>query len=183
MKKNTNLQPNKLIIVSIAIGISTIVLGSVLIFAPFINKNKALRSDILEERKKNVLIGKIRGYGRHLRVYEKRIPEQGRGVSWLLSEVVDMASRENIEVSSVKPGAPEDRGLYIKIYVIMDTVSTYDQLGRFISKVESYDKFLLVEQTTIKRRDLEKDFNKFSSKHSAFDVKANIVISTIIFKE
>lgn len=183
MKKNTKLQPNKIIVVSAAIGITTIILGVILILTPFINKNKTLRSEILEERKRNVLIGKIRGFGRHLKAYEKRIPEKGRGVSWLLSEVVDMAAKENMEVSSVKPGTPEDRGLYIKLYVVMDTISTYDQLGRFISRVESYDKFLLVEQISMKRRDLEKDFNKFSSKYSPFDVKANIVISTIIFKE
>lgn len=183
MKKNVKTQPNKIIILSIAIATVTFVIGTVFIYAPFINRNKALRSEILIERRKNILIGKIRAFGKHLKVYDKKIPEEGRGVSWLLSEVSDMAGKENIEVTSIKPGVPEDRGLYTKLYIVMDVTSTYNQFGMFISKVESCEKFLRVEQLTIKRRDMDKDFNKDTSKFKSFDIKASIVISTVIFKE
>ena len=57
------------------------------IYVPFAEKNKSLRSDILTERDKNVLIGKIKALGKHLKVYDQRIPEYG-GVSWLLGEVL-----------------------------------------------------------------------------------------------
>lgn len=183
MKKETKGQSNKIVILTAGIIIATVLIGVILIAIPFVNKNKTLRSEILKERDKNVLIGKIRALGKHLKVYEKRIPEEGRGVSWLLSEVSDMAAREKIEILYIKPGTPEDRGMYVKSYVAMDAVSTYERLAKFISKVESYEKFLRVEQITIKRRDLDKDFSKDTSGFNPFDVKANIVISTVIFKE
>ncbi|MBU0759992.1 MAG: type 4a pilus biogenesis protein PilO [Candidatus Omnitrophica bacterium] len=183
MEKKPALKVNKIIVLSAAIGVVTIIIAMAFVIIPFINKDKMLKSEIMSGREKNVLIGKIRALGRHLKVYEKRIPEPGRGVSWLLGEVSDMAAKERIEVNSTKPGAPEDRGLYVKLYVVMDTVSTYSQLGRFISKVESYEKFLRVEQITVKRLDLDKDFDRNTSKFKPFDVKANIMISAVIFKE
>lgn len=183
MKKKTKAQPNKIIIISAVMIMATLFIAMVFIVIPFMNKSKALKSAIMQEREKNVLIGKIRAFGKHLKFYEKRIPESGRGVSWLLNEVSGMAAQEQIEVSSIKPGTPEDRGLYIKLYVVMDTVSTYIQLGRFIAKVESHEKFLRVDQITIKRCDLDKDFDKNASRFKPFDVKVNIVISAVIFKE
>ncbi|MFH1853981.1 MAG: type 4a pilus biogenesis protein PilO [Candidatus Omnitrophota bacterium] len=183
MKKSVKPQPNKIIIISALMIIATLFIGFAFIFMPFMKKSKALRSEILDARDKTVLIGRINAFDKHLKAYEKRMPTEGRGVSWLLSEVLDMAAKEQIEVSSIKPGTPEDRDLYVKLYVVMDTISTYDQLGRFISRVESHKKFLRIEQITVKRCDIDKDFDKNTSKFNPFDVKANIVINTVVFKD
>lgn len=182
MKKTEKKKIDKKIITSAAIIIVTLFIGAVFIYVPFVNKNKSLRSNILQERDRNVLIGKIRALGKHLTVYSKRMPDS-RDVSWLLSEISDMASKEKIEVSYIKPGAPEDRGAYTKLYVILDTVSTYQQFGKFISRIESSEKFLRVESVNIKRLDLNEGFNEESAKFKAFDVKGHIVVSTIALKE
>jgi Tfp pilus assembly protein PilO len=94
-----------------------------------------------------------------------------------------MASKERIDVASIKPGNPEDYGLYTKLFVIVDMVSNYSQLGKFIAGVESSEKFLKIESVNIKRMDLDEKFEKASSKFRAFDVNANIVISTVVPKE
>lgn len=181
-KKIAKKKINKTIILSAVIIIVSLFTAVVLIYLPFLNKTKTLRQDILKERERNILIGKTRALGKHLKVYKKQIP-QGRGVSWLIALVSDAASKEGIEVSSIKPGAPEDRQLYTKLHVILDTISTYRQLGNFISKIESSDKFLRVENVDIKRLDLDKDFDEDVAKFEPFNIKGNIIISTIVLKE
>lgn len=180
--KKIDYKTNKLLIVNIIIIALALVIGIVFIYMPFANKNKTVRTDILKERNKNVLIGKIKAISKHLKIYDKRVPERV-GVSWLLGEVSGLASKENIEMSSIKPGNPEDYGLYAKLFVTVETSSSYNQLGRFIARVESSEKFLKIESINIKRMDLDEKFEKDPGKFKAFDVKANIVISTIISKE
>ena len=175
-------KPSKVVILSAIVVIVTIIIAGVFIYMPFLSKNKSLRSQILAERNRNVLIGKIRALGKHLKVYEKRIPKQ-KGVSWLLREVSDMATKEGIEISSIKPGIPEDQGLHTKLYVTMDTISTFHHLGKFISRVESSENFLRVENISIKRLDLDGGFSEDKAKFKSFDVKAHIAVSTIILKE
>jgi len=173
---------NKILIASVIIVLLTLVTGLVFIYRPFASKNKSLRADILREREKNILIGKIRAISKYLKVYDKRIPE-AEGVSWLLGEVSNMASRHGIEISSIKPGNPEDYGLYTKMFVIVDVACAYNQLGGFISAMESSEKFLKVESINLKRMDMDEKFKEGSGKFKAFDIKANIVISAIVPKE
>jgi Tfp pilus assembly protein PilO len=173
---------NKFVIVSIVIIVSILLIGAIFIYKPFNDETKSLRAEILKERDKNILIGKIRAISKHLKVYDKRIPEQ-EGVSWLLGEVSSMASKEHIEIPYIKPGNPEDYGLYTKLFVVVDIASTYNQLGRFVAMIESSEKFLKIESLNIKRMDLDEKFEKGSTKFKAFDIKGNIVISTVVSKE
>ncbi len=173
---------NKLVIVSAIIIVLVLAIGAAFIYMPFTYKSKSLRANILKERDKNILIGKIKALSKYIKVYDKKIPDAG-GVSWLLSEVSNMASKERIELSSIKPGNPENYGLYTKLSVIVDMASTYNQLGRFIAGIESSEKFLKIESVNIKRMGLDEKFEKGSGKFKAFDIKANIVINTIVSKE
>jgi len=183
MKKKTEKQSgNKLVIISAIIAVLVLTIGMAFIYAPFTYKNKSLRSDILKERDKNLLIGKIKALSKHIKVYDKRISNTG-GVSWLLSEVSNKASEQGIEVSSIKPGNPEDYGLYAKLFVIVDIASTYNLLGRFTAEIESSEKFLKIESINIRSMDIGENTGKGSDKSKAFDIKANIVISTIVQKE
>ncbi|MBU4311500.1 MAG: type 4a pilus biogenesis protein PilO [Candidatus Omnitrophica bacterium] len=182
MKKRENKKPNSIIVMSAVIVLATLAIGVLLIFMPFLNNRRSLRASILNERDRNVLLGTVRALDKHLKVYEDRVPE-GRGVSWLLNEVSNMAAKEKIEVSSIKPGSPEDRGSYTKLYVTLDTISDYHKLGKFIASIESSGKFLKVEDIKIKRLDFEGDFKEDESDFSAFDAKGHIVISTFVLKE
>lgn len=173
---------NKITVLSIAVIVATLVIGGGFIYKPFLNKNKSLRAEILYARDKNILVGKIKAMGKHMDVYEERIPKN-RDVSWLLGELSNLASKEHIYISSIKPGDTKDKGLYIKYNVILKTVSTYHQLGRFISEIESYEKFLRVDYIDIKRADIDRDFDKDMAKFKPFDVNAHIVISMIVLKE
>lgn len=182
MKKGSLKKPNNIIILTSLLIVMTLVIGAVFIYMPFLNKSRYLRDEILRERERNLLTGKIRALGKHLKIYRQRVPN-GRSVSWLLNEVSDMATKEYAEISSIKPGAPEDRGQYTKLYVVMDIICSYHQLGRFVSRVESSDKFLRIESVNMKRLDQEEDYKDKKQEFEPFDIKATIVISTIVLKE
>jgi Tfp pilus assembly protein PilO len=183
MKKKKAPRPNNIVIVSILIGVVTVSIGIAGIYVPFSRKTRELREETLREREKNVLMGRIRALDKHIAVYNKRVPDPERGISWLLSEVSNMAAAEHIEISYMKPGVPEDKGLYTRLYIVMDTLSSYGQLGRFIARVESHEKFFRIEDLTIKRCDSKEGFDRQTSKFKPFDVTAHIVISTATFKE
>jgi len=181
MEKDAKKKINKITVLSIGITLVTIVIALVFIYAPFVNRNKTLRAEILRERERNVLVGKIRALAKHTKFYEERIPEEGRGVSWLLREVSDMATKGQIELSSIKPGDPEQRKQYDRLYITMEIVSTFHQLGDFLSRIESSEKFLRIESIDVERLDADKGLFGKSSKFKSYDVKSNIVVSTLIF--
>lgn len=182
MKKIDRKPIDKIAVLSGGIIIITLIIGILFIYIPFADKNKSLRNEILRERDRNILLGNIRAFGKYLKLYEKRI-SKGMDVSWLLADISDMASKESIEVSSITPGSPEDFKLYTKLYIVMDTISTYGALGNFISRIESSEKFLKIENIDIKRLDADETYKKDTSKFTAYDVKANIIISTVAMKE
>lgn len=181
-KKSETQTGDNLVIISVIIIVLVLAVGTVFIYLPFTYKNKSLRTDILNERDKNILIGKVKALSKYIKVYDKRIPDAG-SVSWLLGEVSNVASKEHIEIFSKKPGNPEDYELYTKLFVIVDIASTYSKLGKFIAAIESSQKFLKIESINVKRMDLDEKFEKGSGKFNAFDIKASIVISTIVQKE
>jgi len=182
IKKNENERWNKIIIINAIIVALVLMTGIMFIYMPFADKNKTMRANILKERDKNVLIGKIKGLNKHIKIYDKKIPD-AESVSWLLSVVSNMASKEYIKVSSITPEEREDYGLYTKLSVIVDMTVTYNQFGKFIAAIESSEKFLKIESVNMKRLDLDEKFEKDSGRFKAFDIKANIVISTIVRKE
>lgn len=173
---------NKIILLNVSVVIVTLFIGWVFIYMPFSNKHSFLKDEILLEEARNVLIAKVNILNKHLAFYKSKIPE-GKDDIWLLREVSDMLTQEGVELISIKPGSLDDNILYIKLYVTLDTVSTYNQLARFISRVESSEFFLKVENINMKRLDLDEDFDKYKDAFKGFDIKASLVVSTIVLKE
>lgn len=182
IKKYINLKIDKFVILTLVVTFITLIVGVVFIFKPFLNKTKMLRTRILYERDKNLLIGKIRALDKHLKVYKKRMPGN-KNVPWLLKTLSNMALDEGLEISYIEPGDSERGNLYTKLSVVLEVVSTYHQFGRFISRIESSDKFLKVENVKMVRLDSDKEFGVESAKLKAFDIKANITVGTIIIKK
>ncbi len=172
---------NNLIIGTSVIVVVTLFIGIVFIYMPFAKNKKTLSSEVSMQANRNLLINKIVAL-RKLELYRKRVSED-RDASWLLEEVSNMASESKVEVSSIEEGSPEDRGLYKRLYVTVDTYSTYHQLGVFLSKIESQEDFIRVEELNMKRLDMEEGFEALSKRYKPFDVKASIVIATVALKE
>jgi len=182
MKINKKEIPNDIAILTAAIILLVSFIGSVFIYMPFRGSAKKVESGISIERNRNVLIAKTRVLREHLNAYLERMPKSSES-SWLLEEVSNIASKERIEVSSIKAGSPEKIGHYTKLYVLLEVYSTYHQLGKFLSKIESQEKFFKVETLNMKRLDFDENFERLAKKYKAFDVKANIIIATLVLKE
>ena len=182
MLKKINLKINKsqLIATTAVIFISASVILSV--YLPFKRQSLSFRSDILAERENNILLGHISVIHKYLDVYKKQIPDIS-GVSAFMGDISEMARKENVEIISIKPGAPEITELYTKFYVTLDIKSPYKQLGSFVSRIESSDKFFMVEGMKAKRLDMERDVKDKSDSFKAFDVTASLVLSAYSFKE
>ena len=170
---------NKITILTVIIIVITLAIGGWGIFRPFLNRGKSLRREILHERDKNIVLGKMAVLDEYLRIYDKRIPKN-RNVSWLLGELTEAAKKEGIDIVSITPSDPEDRGIYIKLSVTMEIRSDYNQLGRFISMIESSKKFFRVEKCYI--TEYHPDSKEETEEGGALKVKSYVVVSTVVFK-
>jgi len=181
MKIDIKKAHRSVIIIAAAIIVFAIFIGAVFIYTPFKNATKELESKISVEKNKNALIGKINILGRNLEGYRKKIAEK-EDPSWLSKEISRIVSEEGIEVSSVEPGVVEKRDLYTKLDVTLDVYATYHQLGAFLSRIESEDRFFRVGSLNMKRLDLDEDFENLAERFKPFDVKANIVVTTVVLR-
>ena len=60
IKKIENEKLNKIVIINVVIAALVLTVGITFIYKPFSDKSKSMRVDILKERDKNLLIGKIK---------------------------------------------------------------------------------------------------------------------------
>ena len=173
--------PNNIIIAAAGIIVFTIFIGIVFTYIPFKNSSKELRFKILAEKDKNAIIAGINLSGKRLESYSKRTLDI-KDPSWFLKEISRIASEVGIEASFVKSEDSEDTNLYAKLGVEINVHTTYHQLGVFLSRIESEEKFFKVESLSMKRLDLDDDFESLTERFKPFDVKANIIISTVILR-
>ncbi len=182
MKKDIFAKENRIILITWAIAIVTIIAGISFIYIPFLKAQDSLKIKIAREKDKNALIGEIKALVRYLDIYKKRVPE-GRSSSWLLKEISDMAKKEGLTIINIKAEEPERRASYTRLSVVIDTASSYHQLSKFVSGIETSEKFLRIEELVAKRLDVEEKFIKDASSFNSFDVGSHIVISTILWNE
>lgn len=169
---------NKIFFISGSIIFIVIFIGTVFIYKPFILKKEGLKNKIQEETKRNLYLAQIKLIKEHVDLYEKRLPER-KSVSWLLEEVSRIASESALELISIKPEGPEERGNFTKLPIRIEAHSTYHELGKFLSQLESSKKFFKIEDLQLKR--VEEEGGKDTAK--SFKIRANILMSSIILKE
>ena len=134
------------------------------------------------EKKKNLLISEIKVFDKYIDTYLKRL-SRDRGVSWLLSVVGDLAKQEKVKITSIKPGSSKVKKEYSKLYITLETVSKYYQLGKFISRIESSEKFLKIESLELKRIDSSRTLSDDVKGLDPFDVTAHIIITTTVWRD
>jgi len=173
--------PKSILTAAAAIVVCTIFIGLVFIYIPFENKAKEFKSKISVEKDKNDIIARINTTGKRLEFYSKSLPE-AKDTSWLLKEISRISSEEGIETSSIESGDLKEKDLYSKLNVTLNVYASYHQLGVFLSRVESEEKFFRIESLNMKRLDLDSNFENLTERFKPFDVKANIVISTVILR-
>ncbi len=111
-----------------------------------------LRAEIQAEQEINRLLGRISQLQESIQQYEERMPSI-EDTSWLVDLVTQLADERWLQLRSVEPQPPQDRGLYVKLGVKVGARCTYHALGDFVSDLENHQKFLAIEHCQIEMKD------------------------------
>ena len=138
-----------------------------LIYAPRNQEKATIRNDVmkLEDELVNaravaelrpVLERQIDGMGQTLAFYERRLPN-AKEVPKLLMELRRAAEEEDVQLEALKAGDPENRGMYTTVPFEVEVKSGYHQLGKFVNRLESGERFLAIEHLGIQAGRRDKD--------------------------
>jgi Tfp pilus assembly protein PilO len=133
---------------------------------------RRLRAEVQSEQEVNRLLARISELQESIRRYEDRMPVT-EDTSWLVDLVSQLADERWLQLRSVEPQTPQDRGLYTKLGVKLGARCSYHALGDFIGDLESHQKFLAVEQCQVELR------NQVAAVADDPVVDVQLVISTV----
>jgi type IV pilus assembly protein PilO len=138
-----------------------------LIYGPRDNEKAALGNDVakLEDELENaravaelrpVLERQIEEMGQKLEFYERRLPN-AKEVPKLLMELRRAVEEEEVQLEALKAGDPENRGMYTTVPFEVEVTSGFHQLGKFVNRLESGERFLAVEDLAVEAGRGDKD--------------------------
>ena len=139
------MDPNrkKLLLISVVIIFIALRVASS-IFRSQAARSQKLKARVAEERDKNRALAGIGKVEKEIASYQPRIVPE-RNDEWLRRSVTDMAGQSRVEIVSISPQAPDDKGVYVRLPLRLEVECEYHQLGDFISKMESSEKFIKVD--------------------------------------
>jgi hypothetical protein len=122
------------------------------------------------ELKKNEVLARIIGLEKKTDVYKNLLRDKDENL--LMRSINEIAREANVRIISIRPSSQQAGSEYILESPFELTVETedYHALGSFISKVENYADFYLVEQLNIQ---YAQDTEKFT---------ARLRLSYVVFK-
>ncbi|MFH1783203.1 MAG: type 4a pilus biogenesis protein PilO [Candidatus Omnitrophota bacterium] len=173
---------NNIVLITVGMVILTLAVGVLIVYFPFLAKYKTISNKIMDERNRNLLIAEIGVTEKYLDFYERRLSGD-KGITWLLKEVSGLAATESIKIVNIKPLDSEKKKDYTRLSLKLETISTYYQLGKLVSSIESSEKFLVIDKIDIKRLDSMEMYGDMEEKHKPFDIYSDIIISTVAWRE
>jgi Tfp pilus assembly protein PilO len=129
---------------------------------------ESLKSKKNMETKKNTAIENISKLEKSINVYKNVLVK--KDVSSVINTVSNIAKESGVKIISVRPVSEKKYPDYIKFpFSLMLSAADYHTLGRFISKIESYQDVYLVEAMDIRSQEQKKELT------------VNLTISSIAF--
>jgi type IV pilus assembly protein PilO len=153
-----------------------------LVYGPRNKEKASLASEVkqLEEELDNakavaelrpVLEKQIQEMGDKLAYYERRLPDE-KEVPRLLVELRRAVEEEGVQLEALKAGDPENRGTYTTVPFDVEIVGGYHEMGKFVNRLESGERFLAVDDLSVESGRRDKD-----PRHRT----AKLVVSTFWF--
>ncbi len=166
----------------VAIALVLVVGFYLLVYGPRGKEKASLTSEVreLEEQLDNaravaelrpVLEKQIQQMGDKLAYYERRLPNE-KEVPKLLVELRRAVEEEGVQLEALKAGDPENRGTYTTVPFDVDILGGYHELGKFMNRLESGERFLAVDDLSIESGRRDKDPHRRTG---------NLVVSTFWF--
>ncbi len=123
--------------------------------------------------KKNDALAEIRKLENRLNLYRSFM---AKDVSLVVSTLADLAKQSSIRIVAVSPEPEQDTAAYIKYpFSLSLEVDNYNNLGSFMSKLESHHDIFIVDSIVIKPEMAEAGSKKTK-------LLAAIKMSTVLFK-
>jgi len=124
-------------------------IGANFIYEPKVRQLKNLERILAEEKELGSLLDEIATAEKRIGNYETRLMEKGKEEAELLDRVRDIANEAAVPVISITPSGQRQGGRkgnepqFISVRILFG--GSYHQLGRFIARVESSEKFMRIE--------------------------------------
>lgn len=129
---------------------------------------ESLKSKSNTETKKNTVIENISNLEKSIGTYKNLLAKKDAGS--VINTVSNIAKESGVKIVSVKPSAEQRQADYIKFPLnLVLSVPNYHTLGRFISKIESYQDVYVVESIEIRFQEQAKE------------LAVSLIISSIAF--
>ncbi len=145
MKKNT-----LILIGSLIVFVSLLMARS--IYQKQTAEIKNIQKDIAEEQQKGAVLTRIAVAEGIIKRYSQYLPstEDNR---WLLEQLGDIADQTGVSLLSISPRLPKGADKYVSLSVDAEIRCDYNQLGNFISKLESSPQLIRLDslQLTVVR--------------------------------
>jgi len=142
----TNKHKNK--IINIAIIILTLIISSN-VYKKQTHEMELLKKKQDIEIKKNEIIKNISQLTIRIKSYKNLLTK--KDISSIITNISDMAKQSGIKIVSIRPEPEQAFPNYIKFpFTLALSAADYNAIGKFISKVESYQDVYIVEALYIK---------------------------------
>ncbi|MEA3328219.1 MAG: type 4a pilus biogenesis protein PilO [Candidatus Omnitrophota bacterium] len=112
-------------------------------------KIKTAKARISEEKKKQAILGKIKGIEEKLKEYNPHLSNNA-DTNQFLETINKIISDTEIDLVSIRPLSSREQAGYGFLCVSLKAICAYHQLGDFISKLESSKIFIKVDDIKLK---------------------------------
>jgi len=105
---------------------------------------KNIQKDMVEEQQKGALLIRIAATEGIIRRYSQYLPSTKEN-RWLLGQLSDIANQTGVSLLSISPRLPKEGDKYVSLSVDAEIRCDYNQLGNFISKLESSPQLIRLD--------------------------------------
>lgn len=101
---------------------------------------------------------------------------------WLMTIISEIANKEGIELTTVKPLSVKEMKFYKSLSVALNLEGSYHQIGKMVADMENARYYLKVEKLILSPQMKEKDGKKFRAmaKDGNTLLKCEMIVSTLI---
>jgi Tfp pilus assembly protein PilO len=135
------------IIVATACGI-----GYYGIHVPAQHEVRLIQTQIAEERASQGTKGDVAALLARIEHYRERLPKDA-DPSWLAQEVVALAQKTGVQLTSMTQDAPQPLDTFTRLSVNLQVAATYHQLGAFLDEVERSPHFIRIDRLSLDHAD------------------------------
>ncbi|MFH1790885.1 MAG: hypothetical protein ABH885_02740 [Candidatus Omnitrophota bacterium] len=160
----------------VVVLVSAALVGYVLIFAVDMGRFREVRASIVEKRDNLFTAKALTAQKNCVNMFDMRYNVANVDVTqWLIHVVTNTAERASVSISLVKPVEPREDSGYVFTRILVEGGASYDNMARFIAKLENNEKSIIIEECYFSAKDIykedmdfEKDFQKSGNSDTSF---------------